>query len=197
MKVKKSANSLVRPSDTRLFSKERERMLLLEKEEKQLEKELDFVRKEKEKLTNSQVKEASSWSGSKHECSLVKNMNPIDPVVYEYQKRNDKAIDEIFKRRDKQFTQQGPYLFKDGSTYRGGFKNKLRHGFGELISKDGNYFYAGNWENGERKGECVAIDFCGRVYINEDKDGFIDKANNFNGKGVYSWPDGQKFVGSF
>lgn len=187
---------IVRPENERLFAKERARLALLEKEEEQLRKELEFVQKEKEKLMGNksyQAKQINNYQDYK----TTKQMNTLDIVVEEYVKKNQNEIDRIFKKRNKTFIQQGPFLFKDGSTYKGGIQNNLRHGFGTLISNDGKYFYSGNWEQGERKGECVIVDFCGRVYINHDVNGYVTDQNNFNGYGVYKWADGQVYKGTF
>ena len=62
---------------------------------------------------------------------------------------------------------KGIYIWHDGSTYEGDFKNDARHGNGLF-----------NWSNGESyKGD----------YLEDDR----------TGQGLYRWPDGSYYEGSF
>lgn len=62
---------------------------------------------------------------------------------------------------------KGIYIWLDGSTYEGDFRNDLRHGNGKF-----------NWSNGESyKGD----------YLDDERTGF----------GIYYWPDGSYYEGSF
>ncbi len=48
-------------------------------------------------------------------------------------------------------TDVGPYLYDDGSTYKGQFSNGNRNGLGTEITRDGSV-YEGYWQNDSKTG---------------------------------------------
>jgi hypothetical protein len=53
------------------------------------------------------------------------------------------------------FYGSGTLMYSDGNTYKGSFKNGLRHGYGEFYWKDDGMVYEGDWKNGEMHGNGV------------------------------------------
>ena len=54
---------------------------------------------------------------------------------------------------------KGVYKYRDGVTYKGMFKNNLKHGKGKYIKIDGTV-YKGTWENGKLQGKGVVSEMC-------------------------------------
>lgn len=67
-----------------------------------------------------------------------------------------------------------------GVRYKGGWKRGLRHGYGELIYKDGSS-YKGSWQNGKKHGLGTLVYSSGNVY----EGGW--KHDRKSGKGVMLW----------
>lgn len=78
---------------------------------------------------------------------------------------------------------RGTYWNGDGKLYIGQWKNDKRHG-------QGSYFFGlTEWRENERTEFWMRENL--ENYTGEFKDDF------YNGEGVYRWPDGQKYVGTF
>ena len=63
----------------------------------------------------------------------------------------------FYRRYDGQFSKgqfygTGTITYSDGNTYKGSFKNNLRHGYGEFYWKEDGMVYEGEWRKGEMHG---------------------------------------------
>ena len=66
----------------------------------------------------------------------------------------------------------GIYVYADGDTYRGEFKNSARHGDGTYIWADGTV-YQGEYSNGEKHGQGTLTDIDGDYWSGNWKNGFF------------------------
>ena len=85
---------------------------------------------------------------------------------------------------------KGTCYYKDGSVYVGNWVHRFPEGDGELIQKDGTK-KSGKWKRGQLVDK--------RATINEGMSvqfGCL-QGNCTTGEGVYAYPDGSKYVGSF
>ena len=87
--------------------------------------------------------------------------------------------------RFKKLPEVGPYMYPDGSTYFGQYKNGLRHGYGEQIWKDGS-LYQGFFEQDQCNGKGRLVHTTGDAYQGDWKD---DQASGY---GFYLHVDGTK-----
>jgi hypothetical protein len=85
---------------------------------------------------------------------------------------------------------QGSYLFNDGDTYYGGWKNKKMNGRGTYVWKDGSK-YIGMWVDDLRNGYGQYIDSNNNVFEGEWKNGMQ------NGRGEYRGQDGTMWRGEW
>lgn len=86
--------------------------------------------------------------------------------------------------------QLGPYLYINGATYIGQYKNSLRHGEGRQIGKDGS-IYEGQWKNDKRNGKGRIIYSDGDCY---EGDWVDDKTEGY---GKYLYKDGAYYEGKW
>ncbi len=108
---------------------------------------------------------------------------------------------------------KGTYLFKDGSSYGGSFKNYFPHGYGKIKYKNGNT-YEGYWERGKKHGEGILTYKNGSVYrgsffqdvisgtgtmafANGDQYSGTWLQHKMHGKGVYRYKSGEVYEGDF
>ena len=85
---------------------------------------------------------------------------------------------------------RGQFKGRDGSLYRGRFRNGLMQGRGDLIGADGRHYtgdFDGNLPHGE--GECLWPD--GSRYRGSFRKG------EMHGIGIFTWPDNSRFTGLF
>ncbi len=85
---------------------------------------------------------------------------------------------------------KGTCYYKDGSIYKGNWVHRFPEGDGELMYKDGSK-KTGKWKRGQ------LVD--SKATINEGMSvqfGCL-QGNCTNGEGVFAYPDGSKYVGSF
>lgn len=84
----------------------------------------------------------------------------------------------------------GEFKGKDGSLYKGQFKEGLMSGLGDLITADGRH-YTGEFRKNtpHGKGECLWPD--GSRYKGSFREG------QMHGIGVFTWADGSRFTGLF
>lgn len=101
---------------------------------------------------------------------------------------------------------KGTYYFNSGERYTGEWKNNMRNGQGTNYFADGEK-YEGNWKNDKRNGYGTHTYLDGTVKTGMWEMGrYVGTGNNNygcisgdceNGYGVYRWPDGEKYVGTF
>tara|TARA_B100001741_G_C16419625_1_gene535543 strand:- start:151 stop:873 length:723 start_codon:yes stop_codon:yes gene_type:complete len=100
--------------------------------------------------------------------------------------------------KDGAFHGEGTLILNAGFKYIGEFKYNLFHGKGTYTWSNGDK-YIGDFNNGKKTGKgTYIIEKDGReegeyigVYEGYFNDGLAD------GKGVWTWPDGDKYIGSF
>ncbi|OQY35681.1 MAG: hypothetical protein B6241_00375 [Spirochaetaceae bacterium 4572_59] len=95
-----------------------------------------------------------------------------------------------FLNHDDKPHKSGEFKGKDGSQYKGQFKEGLMSGQGDLITADGRHYrgeFSENTPHGD--GECLWPD--GSHYRGSFKKG------QMHGIGVFTWPDGSRFTGLF
>ena len=81
-------------------------------------------------------------------------------------------------------------IFEEG-VYRGDLINNKRDGYGEFKLKNGE-IYKGQWKKGKRNG--LGIEY----YKNENiKYQGVFKDNEYSGKGIYIWENGEYYKGNF
>ncbi len=84
--------------------------------------------------------------------------------------------------------------YRVGATYKGGWKNNKKHGFGVQIWDQGNK-YEGEWANGKRSGSGMFWQMEGKrlrkVYSGKWKKGLK------NGPGVYFYKNGDRYEGEW
>lgn len=85
---------------------------------------------------------------------------------------------------------KGKYLFSDGSTYDGIFKNKKFNGYGIMKYSNGD-LYKGTWVKHKRSGKGQLIIRNGDIYRGE----FLN--DKYWGKGIYTYKDGDKYSGQW
>lgn len=66
---------------------------------------------------------------------------------------------------------EGPFMYSDNSTYKGGMKNGKRDGFGECVYIDGS-IYRGFWKNDKKHGNGNFGFEDGEIYCGEFFDDF-------------------------
>jgi hypothetical protein len=82
------------------------------------------------------------------------------------------------------------YVYSDGTTYEGEWKNSKRHGFGVWVRPDGTR-YVGEWENNKPNGEGILFNADGSKYTGAWKDG------RRHGQGMMSYADGSQVAGEW
>lgn len=85
---------------------------------------------------------------------------------------------------------KGTYLFKDGSTYGGSFKNYLPEGYGAIKYKNGNS-YSGYWHQGKKHGRGQMTFKNRNVYTGEF---VLDK---MQGNGTMVFANGERYEGNW
>lgn len=85
---------------------------------------------------------------------------------------------------------QGKYVWSDGDTYNGEWKNHTKHGYGVFRFSSGA-FYQGMWRADSRHGQGKYTLMNGEVYEGEYKD------DRREGQGTYLFRSGAKYDGSW
>jgi len=95
---------------------------------------------------------------------------------------------------DGQFQGKGTMVYANGNQYIGEWKNNQRHGVGKLILTSGNV-QEGDWEKDKYQEEYPLAD--NNIAVNDKNLRDCNQTYCENGKGVYNYPDGAKYVGDF
>lgn len=113
--------------------------------------------------------------------------HPSDEVEgdVEFPKNGIKGIDLTIKDTETEWV-----ALSEGVRYRGGWKEGVQHGIGELNYGNGTG-YLGQFDNGRAYGKGVFVGKDGSRYEGDFVDG------RATGYGVYTFPDGTVFYGNF
>ena len=140
-------------------------------------------------------------------ATLVEDMNDLETELPAF------LYDKYAKAEDAGLPVIGPLKYSNGATYRGQYKDGLRHGKGVQIKADGSC-YDGFWVKDKRSGQGRQLYKGGDVYTGEWKDDksegngkfvhcdgttYVGEWNNnkIHGEGIFTWPDGRKYVGEY
>ena len=93
--------------------------------------------------------------------------------------------------KDGLFKGQGTMTYADGDTYTGEWKDGKRNGHGTYTVPDGSTFYIGEWKDGKRNGHGTGKYIAGSSYTGEWKGG------KPTGQGTITYPDGTKRTGEW
>ena len=142
-----------------------------EKEQKEILKAQEELRKEQEKVFECQGDDISKWKDCKGTYK--------SETGHEYKGlfKNGKII-------------KGISLYPGGSKYVGQFINFKPDGYGTFLYANGDRYY-GNWKNGKANGEGTKLWIDGREYAGTFKD------DKLHGDGNLYYPDGKKYEGEF
>lgn len=88
------------------------------------------------------------------------------------------------------FTGNGKKVYSTGDVVECSFKDGLASGFGKYTSKDGKYWYEGEFNHGKMSGK-------GRMYASGVLMEGVFKDGELNGYGKAVWDDGTIYTGSF
>ena len=111
------------------------------------------------------------------------------------------------------YTGKGKKVYSTGAVVEATFKNGLEYGYGKYTSKDGSYWYKGNFDHGEGNGKGKML-LNGALYegtfvdskregkgkiIYENGDTYTGnfKSDKMHGQGTFTWSTGDKYVGNF
>ena len=92
--------------------------------------------------------------------------------------------------KDGLFKGQGTVTYADGATHTGAWQQGKRHGQGTYTVADGRT-YSGAWKDGKRHGKGTETDAFGDTYTGEWRDG------EHHGQGTYRFADGRIYSGAF
>tara|TARA_Y100000590_G_scaffold258409_1_gene290062 strand:- start:264 stop:1553 length:1290 start_codon:yes stop_codon:yes gene_type:complete len=152
--------------DTRKIDEEK-----LTKEQKQILKAKEQIKKEQNKLIECQGENFNQW----HNCEgsyLAETGHKYDGIF-----KNGKIL-------------KGISIYPGGAKYVGDFKNFKPHGFGTFVWANGDKYY-GEWKNGKNEGNGTKIWKNGRKYLGTFKE------DKLHGRGTLFYPDGKKYEGEF
>ncbi len=85
---------------------------------------------------------------------------------------------------------KGVSLYPGGAKYIGEFKNFKPNGYGTFLWTNGDKYY-GSWKDGKNNGDGTKIWINGRKYLGNFKDDLL------HGQGTMFYPDGKKYEGEF
>lgn len=135
--------------------------------------------------------------------TLVSNESSRDSIIYDLK---GNVVSPTY-------TGNGKKVYSTGSVVEATFKNGLEYGYGKYTSKDGKFWYEGNFEHGEGNGKGKMFsngalyegtfvdtkwDGKGRViYENGNTYTGDFKSGKMHGQGTFEWKAGDKYVGGF
>ena len=97
---------------------------------------------------------------------------------------------------DGQFQGKGTMVYANGDQYIGEWKNNMRQGVGKLILASGD-LQEGDWEKDKYQEEALYPVVDNSIDLNDKDLRDCNKTYCENGKGVYNYPDGAKYIGDF
>lgn len=140
---------------------------------------------------------------SSPEITPTSNVSSIDSIIYDLKGNVVSST----------YTGKGKKVYSTGSVVEAKFKNGLEYGYGKYTSKDGSFWYEGNFDHGEGNGkgkmfvngvlyEGTFVDskWEGKgkvVYENGDTYTGDFKSDKMHGQGTFTWVNGDKYVGGF
>lgn len=130
----------------------------------------------------------------------VDKENHLKPSHKSLTTKHQDFLTKLFEKKDQSLPLLGPFLYNDGSTYYGNYKNGQRHGFGMLIKQNGEYIYTGFWQNDQPKGMALVIDELKNVFQLLDHGASITSNGLIlivNGKAIIHNSSGETFGGEF
>lgn len=143
----------------------------INKEQKEILKAQDQVKKEQSTLIECQESDYKKWTNCKGN----------------YKAKTGHRYNGLFKAGK---IVKGISIYPGGAKYVGEFKDFVPHGYGTFVWTNGDKYF-GAWKNGKSHGDGTKIWNDGREYsgtFNNDQ---------LHGYGTMFWPDGKKYVGEF
>jgi len=141
------------------------------KEQKQILKAQEQIKKEQSSLISCQDNDHQKWTNCKGE----------------YKANNGRKYNGLFINGK---ILKGVSLYPGGAKYIGEFQNYEPHGYGTFFWTNGDKYY-GEWKNGKSNGNGTKVWKNGRKYSGTFKD------DKLHGKGTLFYPDGEKYSGEF
>ncbi len=153
------------------WDKEKIEKAKISKEEKEILKAQEELKKEQESVFICQGNDLKQWTNCKGSYKAESGHR------YKGLFKNGKIIKGISR-----------YL--GGARYIGDFKNFEPHGYGTFIWANGDKYY-GEWQNGKSHGNGTKVWKNGRKYLGKFKN------DKLHGEGTLFYPDGKKYEGEF
>jgi len=141
------------------------------KEQKEIIKAQDQIRKEQSGLINCQSNDHQEWTNCKGN----------------YKAETGHEYSGLFKEGK---IIKGISLYPGGSKYVGEFKNYVPHGYGTFVWANGEKYF-GMWKFGKADGDGTKIWKDGRKYLGDFKN------DKLHGQGTLFYINGKKYVGGF
>lgn len=143
----------------------------ISKEQKEILKAQEKIKKEKSSLIKCQGNEYKKWTNCKGE----------------YKAKTGHKYNGIFKNGE---ILKGISIYPGGSKYVGEFKNFEPHGYGTFVWTNGDKYF-GSWKDGKSHGDGTKVWKDGRQYLGDFQN------DKLHGQGTLFYPDGKKYVGEF
>ena len=141
------------------------------KEQKQILKAQEKIKKEQSSLIGCQGNDHKKWTKCKGSYKTETSHKYVGLFI------NGKIV-------------KGTSIYPGGATYVGDFKNYEPHGYGTFVWTNGDKYY-GEWKNGKSDGNGTKIWKNGRKYLGKFKN------DKLHGLGTLFYPDGKKYTGEF